>query len=176
VGRDLLLLVVSVSLCLQVATIMAAMRLVRTTGWKASWMLVALGILTMGVRRFITLIGLLAGNRFAETALLYETVGLVGSLVMLLGVRAVHPAFVALKNASREQRELIASLQHSQGQVKMLRGILPICSYCHRIRNDRETWEKLEQYVSEHTEAQFSHGLCPDCLKLHYPDLSGKTE
>lgn len=48
--------------------------------------------------------------------------------------------------------------------IKRLTGLLPICSYCKRIRSDKNYWEKVESYISEHTEAQFSHGVCPDCL------------
>jgi hypothetical protein len=49
-----------------------------------------------------------------------------------------------------------------------LQGILPICSHCHRIRNDRETWDLLEKYITEHSEARFSHGVCPDCATTYY--------
>jgi PAS domain S-box-containing protein len=60
-------------------------------------------------------------------------------------------------------------LQNALAHIKTLQGILPICSYCHRIRNDKEVWERLENYISQHTEAQFSHGLCPECMKKHFP-------
>lgn len=48
-------------------------------------------------------------------------------------------------------------------EIKTLKGIIPICSYCHKIRNDTETWERLETYISNHSDALFSHGICPDC-------------
>jgi len=48
--------------------------------------------------------------------------------------------------------------------IKRLTGLLPICSYCKRIRSDKNYWEKVESYISEHTDAQFSHGICPECL------------
>jgi hypothetical protein len=49
--------------------------------------------------------------------------------------------------------------------VKVLSGLLPICSYCKRIRDDNDYWQQLESYVSVHTDAQFSHGICPTCYE-----------
>jgi hypothetical protein len=57
-------------------------------------------------------------------------------------------------------------------EVRILSGILPICSFCKKIRNEKDEWTHLEQYISDHSEAEFSHGLCPDCLQQHYPDLN----
>jgi hypothetical protein len=53
-------------------------------------------------------------------------------------------------------------------EIKVLRGILPICSFCKKIRTKHNTWIAVEEYVSDHSEAEFSHGICPDCLKEHY--------
>jgi DNA-binding response OmpR family regulator len=64
--------------------------------------------------------------------------------------------------------ERIRALQDALAHVKTLQGLLPICMHCHRIRNDQQTWERLEKYISEHTEAEFTHGLCPECMKKHY--------
>jgi len=64
--------------------------------------------------------------------------------------------------------ERIRALQDALAHVKTLQGLLPICMHCHRIRNDQQTWERLEKYISEHTEAEFTHGLCPECMKTHY--------
>ena len=68
---------------------------------------------------------------------------------------------------SRRVQELQEALAH----IKTLQGILPICMYCHKIRNDQQSWDKIEKYIQEHSKAQFSHGICPECLKKHYPDL-----
>lgn len=57
-------------------------------------------------------------------------------------------------------------------RVRTLEGILPICAYCRRMRREDGGYEGLEEYVSEHTPARFSHGICPDCTKKHFPDLS----
>lgn len=51
-----------------------------------------------------------------------------------------------------------------ENEINTLKGIIPICCYCKKIRDDKESWHQLEAYISEHSEAEFSHGLCPDCL------------
>lgn len=67
----------------------------------------------------------------------------------------------------------VADLEAALSHVKTLQGILPICMHCHKIRNDQESWERIDSYVQEHSEAQFSHSLCPECLEKHYPDDDG---
>lgn len=52
-------------------------------------------------------------------------------------------------------------------EIKILKGIIPICSYCHKIRNDKEIWQQMESYISDHSEALFSHGMCPECFATH---------
>ena len=59
-------------------------------------------------------------------------------------------------------------------EIKVLRGFLPICSHCKKIRNDTGYWEQIEDYIHNHSEAVFSHGICPDCLKKYYSDLFDK--
>ncbi len=57
----------------------------------------------------------------------------------------------------------VADLEEALTRVRQLRGLLPICSYCKKIRDDQNYWQQVEQYVSTHTDVQFSHGICPDC-------------
>ena len=59
--------------------------------------------------------------------------------------------------------ERVAELQAALSNVKQLRGLLPICSYCKRIRGDDQYWQQVEGYIADHSEAQFSHGICPAC-------------
>jgi len=59
----------------------------------------------------------------------------------------------------------VKELENALARVKQLQGLLPICSYCKRIRNDNNYWQQVENYLSEHSEAQFSHGICPDCFE-----------
>jgi DNA-binding response OmpR family regulator len=68
------------------------------------------------------------------------------------------------------QRALIERFQELEDalkRVKQLQGLLPICSYCKKIRNDRNYWEQVDAYITSHSEAQFSHGVCPDCYEIH---------
>ena len=75
------------------------------------------------------------------------------------------------KEVERENATLISSLKGALQEVKTLRGILPTCSYCKNIRDEDGTWTQVEAYIQRHSEAQFSHGVCDDCLKKHHPDV-----
>ena len=70
----------------------------------------------------------------------------------------------------------VRKIQDALDHVKTLQGILPICMYCHKISNDRKTWERVETYIEKHSDAQFSHGLCPECLEKHYPDVAAESQ
>jgi len=72
-----------------------------------------------------------------------------------------------LQHTLSEQAE---ALRQALEQIRTLHGIIPICASCKRIRNDSGYWEQVEVYVREHTEAEFSHGLCPDCMTRYYPE------
>lgn len=58
----------------------------------------------------------------------------------------------------------VAALQTALAKVRQLQGLLPICSYCKRIRSDEDYWEQIDTYIAQHSEAQFSHGICPECM------------
>lgn len=79
--------------------------------------------------------------------------------------RLVDERTETLRNANRE-------LQKAVDEVKTLRGIIPICSYCKKIRADDKSWHLIETYIKEHSEAEFSHGICPDCAKKLYPEIN----
>jgi hypothetical protein len=67
---------------------------------------------------------------------------------------------------------LIGELTEALAKIKTLSGLLPICSSCKKIRDDGGYWQKIEFYISEHTQAEFTHGICPDCLTRLYPEYS----
>jgi sigma-B regulation protein RsbU (phosphoserine phosphatase) len=72
----------------------------------------------------------------------------------------------------RSLTERVQQLEDALACVKQLQGLVPICSYCKKIRNDRNYWQQLESYLSDHSEAQFSHGICPECYeKIVRPEL-----
>jgi PAS domain S-box-containing protein len=78
------------------------------------------------------------------------------------------------KRAEQEREKLIHELQEALAKVKQLRGLLPICANCKKIRDDKGYWTQIEAYVRDHSEAEFSHGLCPECGKKLYPDFFGE--
>ena len=76
------------------------------------------------------------------------------------------------KWAEAEREKLIQELQDALASVKQLSGMLPICASCKKIRDDKGYWNQIEGYIREHSEAEFSHGICPDCMKKLYPDYA----
>jgi hypothetical protein len=75
------------------------------------------------------------------------------------------------RKAQSEKDQLILRLKEALSEVKVLSGLLPICSICKKIRDDTGYWNQLEAFIGKHSDAEFSHGICPDCAKLHYPDF-----
>jgi len=69
-----------------------------------------------------------------------------------------------------DRKKLVDDLQEALNNIKTLKGLIPICSSCKNIRDDKGYWNDLEIYISEHSDIEFSHSLCPDCLKKHYPE------
>jgi hypothetical protein len=74
-----------------------------------------------------------------------------------------------LVNATRELQKKNAALEEAKAHIRTLSGILPICSYCKKIRNDQGYWEQVEAYVSQRTDADFSHSVCQECMPKVYP-------
>ena len=79
-----------------------------------------------------------------------------------------------IKQANLAKEELIANLQKALTEVKTLSGLLPICSSCKKIRNDKGYWQQIEEYIRDHSEADFTHGICNDCVKELYPEFYPK--
>jgi PAS domain S-box-containing protein len=302
----LVTLIVGISLLLQIITIYYSLTLITITGWKKAWICLSIAIVTMGVRRFITFLHLLGGDALQSEGMLYELLGLAGSLIMLAGVLLIRPIFLSLRNTEEELKEseaklfrfletlpvgvfitdhngkpyysnktsfemlgrgilpgvnsdnlaevyqtyiagteekypaekmpviralsgvssiisdmeirkptgsiflevvgtplydetgvlkyaiavfsdmtarrkieeerevLIFSLKEALSNIKILRGILPICASCKKIRDDKGYWNQVESYIRDHSNAEFSHGICPDCAKNLYPDFFKK--
>ncbi len=72
------------------------------------------------------------------------------------------------------QAAVIAQLKHALAEIKTLRGMIPICSHCKKIREDANSWLQMEKYILQHTDAQFTHGICPECMDKHYADYATK--
>jgi PAS domain S-box-containing protein len=67
-----------------------------------------------------------------------------------------------------EARKLV--MNEKEAEIKRLRGLLPICSFCKKIRDDKGYWNQIETYIRERSDAEFSHGICPECYKMYYPE------
>jgi len=76
----------------------------------------------------------------------------------------------ALEKASAERELLVSELRETLAEIKVLRGILPICSFCKNIRNDEGYYEQIESYIHKHSGVDFSHTICPSCMQKHYPE------
>jgi len=104
------------------------------------------------------------------------TLGIVSlSLIILLlywYIRTTKKSRRAAERKNVELEHLNAELQERIGEIRTLSGLLPICSNCKKIRNDSGYWEQLEGYILQHSDATFSHGICPDCMQELYPDLN----
>ncbi|MBM4349755.1 MAG: PAS domain S-box protein [Deltaproteobacteria bacterium] len=106
-------------------------------------------------------------NAYAELDLsLSERVG-----HQIAGAIANAKLFNEQKKAEAEKEKLIVQLQKALSEVKQLSGLLPICASCKKIRDDKGYWSQIETYIRDRSEAEFTHGICPDCFKKLYPDI-----
>ena len=87
----------------------------------------------------------------------------------IIGVSKTARDITGRKQSESERERLIAELETALARVKVLGGMLPICASCKKIRDDKDYWHSVESYVQKHSEATFTHGLCPDCSKKYFP-------
>ncbi len=83
---------------------------------------------------------------------------------------------VRLKIARDTRSRQIAELKAHMSQIHALSGLLPICSHCKKIRSDEGYWQQLEVYISDHSDAEFTHGICPECINTHYPEYKAELD
>ena len=76
------------------------------------------------------------------------------------------------KQTESKKEQLVVELKKNLDEIKTLRGILPLCSYCKKIRNDKGYWEQVDVYIYQHSNADISHSICPNCMEEHYPDIT----
>jgi ligand-binding sensor domain-containing protein len=99
---------------------------------------------------------------------------LLGVLALALGIVGLHS--LRTRRLRGRERELSSRVQEALAQVKMLRGLLPICASCKKVRDDTGYWNQIETYIHERSEAEFSHSICPECLERFYPEFLTKQE
>jgi hypothetical protein len=90
----------------------------------------------------------------------------------ITGIRTTLQDITVLKQVESERERLIAELQTTLGEIRILKGFIPICASCKKVRDDQGYWDQVESYLMRHTDASFSHGICPDCADRLYPELS----
>lgn len=126
------------------------------------WMSVV-GTFMMGVTMYLT--GYVAGvgqrDYWADLWTLFLRLSFYLVVVFLLD---------SLRRSFEEQRRLVRDLKKALDEINRLSGFLPICASCKKIRDDSGYWNEVEKYISEHSDAQFSHGLCPECAEKLYPE------
>lgn len=100
----------------------------------------------------------------------------VTSTLIALGDQKVLQSFtrdISKRRKTEEEKEqLIAELKKALDEIKTLRGILPLCSFCKKIRDDKGYWERVDVYIHKHLQADISHSICPECMQKHYPEYS----
>jgi PAS domain S-box-containing protein len=94
----------------------------------------------------------------------------------LVGASAIAYDITERKKIEDERTKMIEQLNETLSKVRTLSGLLPICANCKKIRDDHGYWQKLETFVHEHSNAEFSHSICPDCMEKLYPDFTQKKE
>ncbi len=101
----------------------------------------------------------------------YETYFFFVFMAVALGAVVTGGYQLRLMRLLKRKKELEARIQEAMANIKVLGGLIPICSNCKKIRNDKGYWDLLEGYIQQHSQAKFSHGICPDCANLLYPDV-----
>jgi hypothetical protein len=119
------------------------------------------------------------GDRMADQIVGFLTSGIACCVLLWVLISTYDGEHERRRLLNRELAEVLeinlqktAELEKSIAEIKTLRGFLPICASCKKIRDDYGLWTRVEEYISKHTEAEFSHGLCPDCFKLEIEHLN----
>ncbi len=88
-----------------------------------------------------------------------------------VGTQGLAKDITERKRAEEEREQLIEELRNALDEVNILSGLLPICSYCKKVRDDDGYWQQIDSYIESRSEAKFSHGMCNDCMKKHHPKI-----
>ncbi len=122
-------------------------------------------------------LGIVAKIDMSEVRTPFIRAALITSMIAVIFIGLGVSIFFKITNPILTQlNKTVEKLQNALKEVKVLRGILPICSFCKKIRDDEGYWKQLEVYIGERSDADFSHGICPVCLKKHYPEFCENVE
>ena len=92
-------------------------------------------------------------------------------LIFLIFGCSISIVYKKIKTSEEEKTRIIHELEAANKEIKILRGIIPICSFCKKVRDDQGYWNQIETYIKNHSEADFSHSFCEECARIHYPDF-----
>ena len=113
----------------------------------------------------------LSNQQVFERAIATHPYGYITKPYDINELRSAIEIAVVKHHAAKERETLIAQLQNALKEIKTLSGLLPICSSCKKIRRDDSTWQPIEDYIASHSNADFTHGICPECAHRLYPEL-----
>jgi PAS domain S-box-containing protein len=94
----------------------------------------------------------------------------------ITGIRTTFQDITEIKRSEAEREQLIATLQETLAEVKTLKGLIPICASCKKVRDDQGFWNQVENYIMRFSEASFSHSICPECVERLYPELHERQD
>jgi len=112
----------------------------------------------------------------ARLAVAHFGLWVVGLAGLFFGAADLDRHFQARRRAEIERERLISELRTAMANVKTLTGLIPICASCKKVRTDEGYWTKLETFLEQHSQAEFSHGLCVECMRKLYPDIAAQVE
>ena len=120
----------------------------------------------------------LSKGKYSGLFIGYGITAIVGVIIILIGGRMLEQKQSLLQQTNKslekeieEREKLISDLQEANSRIQTLSGIVPICMYCKQIRDDKGYWNRLEKFITEHSQARFSHCICPKCMKEKHPDV-----
>jgi len=102
----------------------------------------------------------------------YQTYWFYGLSALALALAGAATQRLRVRRGEERERELASRVEQAVAQIKVLSGLLPICASCKKIRDDTGYWSQMETYIHAHSEAEFSHGICPDCTEKLYPGVA----
>ncbi len=122
-------------------------------------------------------LGIVAKIDLSEVRAPFVKSGFISAFIALFLIVSGAAIFITITNPLIVKlQDTVSLLEQTLSEVKTLKGILPICSFCKKIRNDAGYWEQVEHYIHEHSDTDFSHSVCPDCMAEHYPEVKSSKE
>ncbi len=147
----------------QLGSLYLVLKLIPITQNRSAWSFISTAMGLMIIRRLFRLFQIVYFDLHTPFMWLDELFTFFISFILFIGFLNIIPLFL-------NRNQLIEDLESAISEVKTLHGLIPICSSCKKIRDDQGYWRQVETYIHEHSNVEFTHGLCPDCIKKIYPE------